>query len=221
MSQQPKISIAVADDHALFRRGMVSLLNNMNDDFAVVIEASNGQELIDALPLEMPNVILMDLQMPVLDGIRATEQIKKTYPHIKVIVISMHDEDQFVTRLMELGANGYLLKDADPDEVEKAIYTVVKEDYYYGAFLIKVMHNRFTQKPSKREQTKLLLPVDLSDRELEILKLICEGQTTPQIADMLFISTRTVEGHRNRLMEKTGTKNVAGLVAWAVRNGVC
>ncbi len=221
MSQQPKISIAVADDHALFRRGMVSLLNNMNDDFAVVIEAPNGQELIDALPAKMPDVILMDLQMPVLDGIRATEQIKKTYPHVKVIVISMHDEDQFVTRLMELGANGYLLKDADPDEVEKAIYTVVKEDYYYGAFLIKVMHNRFTQKPLRREQTKLLLPVDLSDRELEILTLICEGYTTPQIADKLFISTRTVEGHRNRLMEKTGTKNVAGLVAWAVRNGVC
>jgi DNA-binding NarL/FixJ family response regulator len=215
-----KIKIAIADDHILFRRGIVSLLQN-NDDFEVVYEAGNGQELIDNLSSTKPEVVLMDLQMPILDGIRATERIKKEFPQIKVIVISMHDEDQFVTHLMELGANGYLLKDADPDEVENAIYKVYNEDYYYGPFLIKVMHNRMVNKTVKKSLAPLIVQIDLSTREMEILQLICEGVTTAQIATELFLSARTVDGHRNRIMEKTGTKNVAGLVAWAVRNGVC
>jgi two-component system, NarL family, response regulator DegU len=220
MSLSNKIKIAVTDDHALFRRGIVSILQQ-NDDFEVVLEASNGQELIDNIPQTLPNIVLMDLHMPILDGIRATEQIKKDFPFVKIIVISMHDEDKFVTHLMSLGANGYLLKDAHPDEVENAIYTVFNEDYYYGPFLIKVMHSRMLNKPEKKIKSPLSFQVGISDRELEVLELICEGTTTQQIADQLCLSSRTVEGHRNRIMEKTGTKNVAGLVAWAVRNGIC
>jgi two-component system response regulator DegU len=214
-----KIKIAIADDHAIFRRGIVSLLQN-NDDFEVISQAANGQELIDNLRKEQPHVILMDLQMPVLDGIRATQQIKKELSHIKIIIISMHDEAQFVSHLMELGANGYLLKDADPDEVENAIYTVHNEDYYYGAFLLKVMHNRMINKPVKKIVPFFSIQVELSEREIEVLQHICEGTTAPQIADKINLSPRTVEGHRNRIMEKTGTKNIAGLVAWAVRNGI-
>lgn len=214
-----KIKIAIADDHAIFRRGIVSLLQN-NDDFEVISQAANGQELIDNLRKEQPHVILMDLQMPVLDGIRATQQIKKELSHIKIIIISMHDEAQFVSHLMELGANGYLLKDADPDEVENAIYTVHNEDYYYGAFLLKVMHNRMINKPIKKIVPFFSIQVELSEREIEVLQHICEGTTAPQIADKINLSHRTVEGHRNRIMEKTGTKNIAGLVAWAVRNGI-
>jgi DNA-binding NarL/FixJ family response regulator len=214
-----KIKISIADDHAIFRRGIVSLLQN-NDDFEVVAQAANGQELIDSLVITPPDVILMDLQMPVLDGIRATQQIKKDFQHIKIIIISMHDEAQFVTHLMELGANGYLLKDADPDEVENAIYTCHNEDYYYGAFLLKVMHNRMINKPVRKIIPYFSIQIDLSEREVEVLQLICEGTTAPQIAEKINLSPRTVEGHRNRIMEKTGTKNIAGLVAWAVRNGV-
>ena len=214
-----KIKIAIADDHAIFRRGIVSLLQN-NDDFEVISQAANGQELIDNLRKEQPHVILMDLQMPVLDGIRATQQIKKELSHIKIIIISMHDEAQFVSHLMELGANGYLLKDADPDEVENAIYTVHNEDYYYGAFLLKVMHNRMINKPIKKIVPFFSIQVELSEREIEVLQHICEGTTAPQIAEKINLSHRTVEGHRNRIMEKTGTKNIAGLVAWAVRNGI-
>ncbi|MEA5138472.1 response regulator transcription factor [Arcicella rigui] len=221
MSLTKKIRVAVTDDHALFRRGIVSILQQ-NDDFEVVLEASNGQELIDNIPNTLPNIVLMDLHMPVLDGIRATEQVKKDFPNVKIIVISMHDEDKFVTHLMSLGANGYLLKDAHPDEVENAIYTVFNEDYYYGPFLIKVMHSRMLNKPEKKAQkSPLSIQVGISEREAEVLELICDGITTQQIAEQLCLSARTVEGHRNRIMEKTGTKNVAGLVAWAVRNGVC
>ncbi len=214
-----KIKIAIADDHAIFRRGIVSLLQN-NDDFEVISQAANGQELIDNLRKEQPHVILMDLQMPVLDGIRATQQIKKELSHIKIIIISMHDEAQFVSHLMELGANGYLLKDADPDEVENAIYTVHNEDYYYGAFLLKVMHNRIINKPVKKVVPNFSIQIELSEREIEVLQHICEGTTAPQIAEKINLSHRTIEGHRNRIMEKTGTKNIAGLVAWAVRNGI-
>lgn len=214
-----KIKIAIADDHAIFRRGIVSLLQN-NDDFEVISQAANGQELIDNLRKEQPHVILMDLQMPVLDGIRATQQIKKELSHIKIIIISMHDEAQFVSHLMELGANGYLLKDADPDEVENAIYTVHNEDYYYGAFLLKVMHNRMINKPVKKVVPNFSIQIELSEREIEVLQHICEGTTAPQIAEKINLSHRTIEGHRNRIMEKTGTKNIAGLVAWAVRNGI-
>lgn len=214
-----KIKIAIADDHAIFRRGIVSLLQN-NDDFEVISQAANGQELIDNLRKEQPHVILMDLQMPVLDGIRATQQIKKELSHIKIIIISMHDEAQFVSHLMELGANGYLLKDADPDEVENAIYTVHNEDYYYGAFLLKVMHNRMINKPAKKIVPYFSIQIELSEREIEVLQHICEGTTAPQIAEKINLSHRTIEGHRNRIMEKTGTKNIAGLVAWAVRNGI-
>ncbi|MEA5405533.1 response regulator transcription factor [Arcicella sp. DC2W] len=220
MSNLTKIRIAVTDDHALFRRGLVSLLS-LNDDFEVVLEASNGQELIDNIAETHPNIVLMDLNMPILDGIRATERIKKQFPKVKIIVISMHDEDKFVTHLMSLGANGYLLKDAHPDEVENAIYTVFKEDYYYGPFLVKVMHNRMINKPEKKTENQLSIQIGISDRELEVLEHICQGTTTQNIAEMLCLSARTVEGHRNRIMEKTGTKNVAGLVAWAVRNGIC
>ena len=215
----PKIKIAIADDHTIFRRGMVSLLEN-NNDFEVVLQAANGQELVDALEETQPQVIFMDLQMPVLDGMKATKQIKTDFPHIKIIVISMHDEAQFVIHLMELGANGYLLKDADPDEVENAVYTVVNEDYYYGAFLLKVMHNRMVNKPTKKVIPNFAMQIELSEREVEVLQHLCEGTTAGHIAEKIYLSSRTVEGHKNRIMEKTGTKNIAGLVAWAVRNGV-
>ncbi|MDZ7898704.1 MAG: response regulator transcription factor [Arcicella sp.] len=214
-----KIRVAIADDHTIFRRGLVSILRN-NEDFDIVFEAENGQELMDAIPMYNPQVVLMDLNMPVLDGIRATTKIKGVYPDLKIIIISMHDEDHFVSHLMELGANGYLLKDAHPDEVEKAIYTCNSEDYYYGAFLLRVMHNRLINKTTRKKTITLSSEINLTERELEVLEHICEGTTSPQIAEIVSLSVRTVEGHRNRIMEKTGTKNIAGLVAWAVRNGV-
>ncbi len=210
------IKIAIADDHALFRRGMVSLLKTI-PDFEMVLEASNGQELVDQLPEYMPDLVIMDLKMPIMDGMKATEIIKKNWPDIKVVVISMHDEDQFVTHLMELGANGYLLKDTDTEEVELAIRTIIKEDYYYGPFLNKVMHRRFLDKTRKKEAA-LTTKIHFTDRELEIIHLVCEGLTTAHIAEKVCLSARTVDGHRNMIMEKIGVKNTAGVVVYAVKN---
>jgi two-component system, NarL family, response regulator DegU len=216
MPLSDNIKIAIADDHALFRRGMASLLKTV-DDFEVVMEASNGKELIDLIPTFNPDLIIMDLKMPIMDGMQATEHIKQIWPNIKVIVISMLDEDQFVYKLMELGANGYLLKDTDTEEVELAIRTVMKEDYYYGPFLNKIMHRRFLDK-SRKKEASLNNKIHFTERELEIIQLVCEGLTTAQIADKVCLSARTIDGHRNAIMDKLGVKNTAGVVVYAVKN---
>lgn len=210
------IKIAIADDHALFRRGMVSLLNSV-PEFEVLYEAGNAQELIEKLPSQMPDLVIMDLKMPVMDGMKGTEVIREHWPALKVLVVSMIDEDHFVSHLMELGANGYLLKDADPDEVETAIKTIINEDYYYGPFLSKVMHRRMVER-TKKKQPSFTNNIQLTEREIEIIKLICEGLTTTQIADKVYLSPRTVDGHRNSIMDKLGVKNTAGVVVYAVKN---
>ena len=212
--------LAIADDHALFRRGIMNIIGQ-HPDIEFVLEATNGQELIDALEIQMPNidVVLMDLQMPVMDGIKATEILKIKYPNLKIVVLSMHDEDHFVTHLMEVGANAYLLKDSDPEEVERAIFTVMKEDFYYGDFLSKVMHRRMLRKTAVREPSRFAnATVNLSEREEEVLKMICGGLTNVEIAEKVHLSPRTVDGHRTRIMEKVGVKNTAGLVVFAVKN---
>lgn len=213
------IRLAIADDHALFRRGLVSIFSTA-PGIELIYEASDGQELIEKMADHQPDVVLLDLQMPRLDGIKTTQHIREHFPEVKVVILSMHDEDNFVTHLMELGANGYLLKDADPEEVEKAIHIVATEDYYYGAFLTKVMHRKMLDKSRKREPLHFDDKVSLTARELEILRLICEGHTTAQIANKVFLSDRTVEGHRNRIMEKIGAKNTAGMVVYAVKNDI-
>ncbi|WP_435353885.1 response regulator [Emticicia sp. SJ17W-69] len=214
-----KIQIAVVDDHSLFRKGMISILQQVID-FEVVMEATNGQEFLDKLPTQAIDVVLMDLQMPVLDGIKTTEIVRAKYPETKVLILSMHDEDQFVLHLMEIGANGYLLKDTDPEEVEKAIRKVYETDIYFSDFVSKIMLRKMNRK-TQQENKIFNYKTDLSERELQVLKYICEGLTTAEIGDIVALSPRTVEGHRLRMMEKLGLKNTAGLVAFAIRNNLC
>jgi two-component system, NarL family, response regulator DegU len=212
------IKIAIADDHALFRRGMVSLLSSI-PDFEIAFEAANGQELIDKLETQNVDMVMMDLKMPIMDGLQATEAIRLKWVNLPIVVISMIDEDHFVTKLLELGANGYLLKDADPEELELAIRTVVAEGIYYGPFLTRIMHRKLLDK-SRKKDFDLTNNVHLTTRELEVIKLICEGLTTAQIAEKIYLSSRTVDGHRNSLMEKIGVKNTAGVVVYAVKNNL-
>lgn len=214
-----KIQIAVVDDHSLFRKGMISILQQVLD-FDVVMEATNGQEFLDKLSTQAIDVVLMDLQMPVLDGIKTTEIVRSKYPDTKVLILSMHDEDQFVLHLMEIGANGYLLKDTDPEEVEKAIRKVNETDIYFSDFVSKIMLRKMNRK-TQQENKIFNYKTDLSERELQVLKYICEGLTTAEIGEIVSLSPRTVEGHRLRMMEKLGLKNTAGLVAFAIRNNLC
>lgn len=213
-----KIKLALVDDHNLFRRGIASILGQVAD-FELVLEASNGQEFIDKIPRRIPDVVLLDLQMPVLDGTATADYLRDNYPLIKIIVLTMHDEDRMVLHLLEKGVSGYLLKDSDPDEVEKAIRKVMDEGVYLNEFVSRAMLRKMTNKTSVVKQSTLYnSKILLSEREKEVLKLICEGMSTAEISDKIFLSPRTVEGHRLRILEKTGTKNTAGMVAYAFKN---
>ena len=210
------VRVAIAEDELLFRKGLQELLH---DDHAIqfVMEAANGIELLQQLAdtPAMPDVLLLDISMPGMNGFETFEQVRSKYPQIRILILSVHYSDHYITAFIEKGANGYLSKNTEPDEVKKAIVTVVKKDYYFNEDTIRVMHKNFSGKP------KVLSPVSaLTVREKEVLELICQEMTTGDIAEKLFISKRTADGHRNNLLLKTGCKNTAGLVVYAIRNNL-
>lgn len=212
-----KIKYAIADDHKIFRRGIISALAD-TPELKLVFEAENGKELLNALPKNKPDVILLDLKMPEMDGIETAQQIRKTDDDVKIIVISMYDDEKYVIHLMEIGANGYLLKNAEPEEIKTAIFTAYENGYYFNDFVNKALLKKITH----RSQVKPVFNknVELTDRELEVLKLICQEHTATEIANLIFLSPRTVEGIRTKLLEKIGVKNTAGLVMYAVKNKI-
>lgn len=216
-----KIKLALCDDHNLFRVGMASILTQI-PDFDLVLEAANGQELIDKIPRKTPDVVLLDLQMPVLDGTATADYLRENHPTIKIVILTMHDEDRMVLHLLEKGVSGYLLKDADPGEVEKAVRKVMDEGVYLNEFVSRAMLRKMTNASTVVKQASPFYnsKVLLSEREKEVLKLICEGLSTAEISEKIFLSPRTVEGHRLRILEKTGTKNTAGMVAYAFKNSL-
>jgi two-component system response regulator DegU len=215
-----KIKLALCDDHTLFRIGMATILGQIQD-FELILEAGNGQELIDKIARKTPDVVLLDLQMPVMDGTATADYMREHYPLVKIVVLTMHDEDRMVLHLLEKGVSGYLLKDADAGEVEKAVRKVMDEGVYLNEFVSRAMLRRMTNKVAVKPvnafyNSKILL----SEREKEVLVLICEGLSTNEISEKIFLSPRTVEGHRLRILEKTGTKNTAGMVAYAFKNSL-
>ena len=213
-----KIKYAIADDHKIFRRGIISALAD-TPELKLVLEAENGKELISALPKNKPDVILLDLKMPEMDGIETAQQIRKSDNDVKIIVISMYDDEKYVIHLMEIGANGYLLKNAEPEEIRTAIFTAYENGYYFNDFVNKALLKKITH----RTQVKPVFNknIELTDREQEVLKLICQEHTATEIANLIFLSPRTVEGIRTKLLEKIGVKNTAGLVMYAVKNKIC
>ena len=213
------IKVAIADDHKIFRKGVIlSLRPYPNIKF--VLEAENGQELIDNLPTvaETPDVILMDLRMPQKDGIETTKVVAKQYPHIHIIALTMYEDERFVSHMMEIGANGYLLKSADPAEIKKAIMEVMSKGYYLNNFVNRILLNKshalHTLAPKNTRE------IQFSDREREVVKYICMEFTAHEIAQKLEVSPRTVEAIKDRLMERFGAKNTAGLVFFAVKNNL-
>jgi DNA-binding NarL/FixJ family response regulator len=211
------IKVAIADDHKIFRKGVIlSLRQYTNIKF--VLEAENGEELLMGLPTAEPDVVLMDLRMPVKDGIEATKTISKQYPDLHVIVLTMYEDERFVSHLMENGANGYLLKSADPAEIKKAIVEVMARGYYLNNFVNKVLlkksHARTKSIPSLSNE------VVIRDKEREVLRLLCMEFTATEIAQKMEISPRTVEAIKDRMMERYNVKNTAGLVFFAVKNNL-
>ncbi|MFN8345279.1 MAG: response regulator transcription factor [Spirosomataceae bacterium] len=212
------IKVAITDDQVLFRRGIASIINTF-EGISVVLEADNGRVLLDTLQTaeELPDVVLLDLSMPELNGIETTKLLHADYPSVKIIILSVYGEDRFVTHLMELGVNAYLFKNVEPEEVDRAIRTVVDKDFYFNEAFLNAMKSRLTNKRQKILLTDNI-PSTLTAREIEVLKLICKQKTAQEIAEQLFISVRTVDGHRNNLLEKTGVRNSAGLVLFAIKH---
>jgi DNA-binding NarL/FixJ family response regulator len=213
-----KIRIAIADDYSIFRDGL-RVGFNRDKNLEVIFEASNGEELMCKLEDVQPDVILMDLKMPVMDGMEAMKLIRKKYAEdIKILVLTMYDEVKFIIHLMENGANGYLLKNTDPKEIRKAIYSVHESGYYFNDIVTKALLKKLTIKGSTKPS--LDQNIEFSERELDVLKMICDEKTATEIGTELFLSPRSVEGIRMRIIEKTGVRNTAGLVMFAIKNGV-
>ena len=211
------IRIALADDQQLFRKGLAMLLRDMAGA-RVVLECANGQELLTALTDTPVDVVLLDLEMPVMNGVETMGRIRKDFPAVRVIVLSSHEEDKFVIQLMELGANGYMLKTAAPDEIDMAIRSVAENGYYFSD---RIGHVKLHGLVKDKRVKPVFNEIDpLSERELEVLRAICKELTTAEIAEKLFVSPRTVDFHRNNLLLKTGARNAAGLVVYAMTKGI-
>ena len=211
------IKVAIADDHVLFRAGVKSALS-LHKDIKMIAEADNGMQLLTVLKHVQPHVILLDIQMPIMDGINTLPEIKKLYPEIKVIMLTMHNDHSMISKLMELGANSYLTKNSDSEIIYQAIKTVHEQEYYFNQLTNKALIDGLRVK----RQAEASLPVDakLSDKEITILRMICEEKSTKEIADLVELSPRTVEAIRDKLKVKTGAKSLAGLVMYAVKSGI-
>ncbi len=212
-----KIKIAIADDYKIFREGL-KISFSLDPNLSVIHEADNGEDLIANIEKEKPDVIIMDLKMPIMDGMEATQVLRKKYTDIKILVVSMYDDDKFIIHLMEIGASGYLLKNAEPEEILKAIYAVCENGYYFNDLVNKALLKKLVLKNSIKPSFKE--NIELTERELEVLTLLCEEKTSSEIGKQIFLSPRSVEGIRQRLIEKVGVRNIAGLVMFAVKNGL-
>ncbi|MGH1388428.1 response regulator [Kordia sp.] len=209
------ISIAIADDEALFRKGMSLILNDY-EHLNVTLEAENGIDLLEKLSQSetIPNILLLDLKMPEMNGVEVAKIIQKKYPTLKIIVISTHFSRAFIINMIELSAVAYLPKNSQPQEVVETIEAVYEKGFHYNTEVLAIIRENIISKKKPKAQ----FSVELTNRETEVLQLICEQYTAPEIAEKLFISARTVDGHRNNLLSKLNCKNVAGLVVYVLQN---
>lgn len=219
-TDQPEpIKVLIADDHVLYRAGVKTALSTKKD-IKVIAEADNGMHLLNMLKIIQPDVILLDIQMPVMDGIGALPEIKKNWPHIKVIMLTMMDDHSMITRLMELGANSYLSKTSDSEIIYEAIKTCYEQEYYFNTLTNKALLTNLKIKNTITPQKIVQMEANLNDKDILILKLMCEEKSTKEIADIVDLSPRTVEAIRDKLKVKTGAKSTAGLIMYAVKNNL-
>lgn len=211
-----KIKVLITDDHALFRAGVKTSLSS-RPDIEFLGEAENGMQLINLLKFLKPDVILLDIQMPIMDGIATLPEVRKVLPDVKVIMLTMHDDVSMISKLMEIGANSYLTKNSDSETIYQAIKTCYENEYYFNEYTNKAM---LTGLRTKKVENTLQEEADLSEKEIQVLKLMCEEKSTKEIADIVEISPRTVEAIRDRLKLKTGAKSTAGLILYAVKHGI-
>ena len=215
-SENSPINVIIADDHVLYRAGVKTALSSKKD-IKVIAEADNGSHLLMLLKAVQPDVILLDIQMPIMDGITALPEIKKLYPHIKIIMLTMMDDHSMITKLMELGANSYLTKTSDSEIIYEAIKTCHEQEYYFNSLTNQALLNNLRQKNVTMPH-RMTVEANLTDKEITVLKLMCEEKSTREIAEAVELSPRTVEAMRDKLKTKTGAKSTAGLIMYAVKH---
>jgi len=210
-------AIVLVDDHVLLRNGLAGLVTNLG--YTVLFEADNGQDFVDKLDKnQLPDIVLMDINMPVKDGYETTKWLKQNYPGIKVLALSMYDSESSIIRMLKSGAKGYILKDSDPIQLKEALFDLADKGFYYSDLVTgKLIHaiNKFED-----ESDELKTLVNLNDRERDFLKYTCSELTYKEIADKMFVSPRTIDGYRDILFEKLQVKTRVGLVMYAIRNGL-
>ncbi|NOX53007.1 MAG: response regulator transcription factor [Planctomycetes bacterium] len=205
--------ILLADDHTLFRSGLRALLEKMGD-VTVVAEAADGREALQQIKNVQPDIAMLDISMPSLNGLEVARQVTEDAPLVRVLILSMHSSEQYVVRALQAGAAGYLLKDADIEELERAVRSIARGQTYLDSRVASVVAE-FVRDAANESELDRLTP-----RQREILQLIAEGKSTKQIAQLLHVSVKTVETHRAQLMERLGIYDVAGLVRFAIRAGL-
>jgi DNA-binding NarL/FixJ family response regulator len=213
-----KIKIVIVDDHSIFRDALKFVLAQ-SEDLTVIAEASNGLEFLDIIDSYDPDIVLMDIAMPVMNGVEATKEALKRYPDLKIIALSMYGDDMYYFKMLEAGAQGFVLKESGSDELIKAIHTVANGDSYFSNHILCNIIRDFAHEdksPNEPERKQ----IKLSKRESEVLELICAGYSNIEIAAKLGISKRTIEGHRSSLISKTGAKNSIHLVLFAMKNNI-
>ena len=213
------IRVGLVEDQVLFREGIKAILNSWAD-IEVMFESGDGYSVLDKLSActILPEVLLVDLSLPPFEGrefsgLDVTQTVLQHFPNIKILILSVHDDENFIAQLIEQGAHGYLVKDSDPQEVHDAIVAVHTKSSYINERTLRAIQNKMGKKLKPR-----MVNIEITKREEEILHLVCQQLTTEEIAEKLFISVKTVNGHRNNLLQKTGSRNVTGLVIYAVKN---
>src|SRR6478609_1147729 len=209
------IKIAIADDHKIFRDGIKMALSG-KENLKMLWEAEDGKDMMHKIAIKKPDVLLMDIRMPEIDGINGIEMIRKEFEDIKIIVLTMYDDQQMISKMMEMGANAYLTKTTDPEEIYEAILTCMNDDFYFNDLVNKAVLSKLQTKRQVRQFYPD--PIKFSEKEVRILRLLAQDKTTEEISKEVFLSPRTIETIRQNMKTKVGAKTIAGLVMYAMRN---
>ncbi|MFH0866621.1 MAG: response regulator transcription factor [Bacteroidota bacterium] len=211
---EANLRVMIVDDHEIFRKGLAMVINKAKNA-KVIAEAGNGQEFLDIIEKEKVDLVFMDIEMPVMNGIEATRTALQKYPEMKIVALSMFGEEEYLQQMVDAGVKGFLLKNIGKEDLYRAMQLISEGKNYFSEELLLFFTRKYIQ-PPKQETSD----INLTKRELEILQLIAEGFTDSEIADKLFISQRTVNGHRASLIAKTGSRNTVNLLTYAIRNGL-